>query len=503
MRKLLAFLGWLWGVVLVACYAAVAACIVRILVGWPMLLVFVPVFAVLLAGIIIGRFVLVKNGWDKYFLIRAAALLLLTLPLALLSVDAPPLENDYTEADVRPHDPAVLASYDTLMKFRRDGGILVQRTFPKEVKNDLAVIADPLPHAAVIRQAWDELGEARKVIVELDQFPGITDIGKDTRFSPDIPIVSFLTLRSTSRRYAAYARLKVAEGDTQEAARQVAQLHRVARKSLPHSHMMVTKMTWVAIAKLNIQTADVILRSPHCDAATLAVLKENFMPLAQEELSMRPTGIYNYFFTKTLLDEWRKKEGGMSLMHKFEMTSPPRFELAAVERPIARLGEPFLLRRNRTLRDLRYLFDMQMEDLSTMPCGPDRAIESTWKLVNGILDGYCEWPGQPVEPAVISRLWCYNMEGRMLACLAVPSVTSAGRAITVAKVQSDLLYLDICKRLGEVPELPDPYTQKPYASDARGRLFSAGPDGKSGTDDDIWADGPREKKPLRRLGGGK
>ena len=53
------------------------------------------------------------------------------------------------------------------------------------------------------------------------------------------------------------------------------------------------------------------------------------------------------------------------------------------------------------------------------------------------------------------------------------------------KIKSELLAVYLSKRHDENLVLTDPCTGKPYQFDANGVPFSAGPDGKANTDDDI------------------
>ena len=504
MRKTLTILGWAWATALAFCYVSIPVDLLNFFgtrFCGPWVLFAYGIFLLLLACAFFIRRVCVKKRWDKNYWIRGSLLFLWTLPLAGLLVDAPPVRNDYTEASVRSSDPAVLASYDTLMKFRRNGGIEIKSTF-RNYRDETVVMDDPPAHAAIIQQRWDDIAEARKVIGELDAFPIITDIGKDTRIDSDMPILHFLTLRSVCRIYSAYVKLKAAEGDTLEAARQLSHLHGVTRKGLPYCGPLVSKMIWISIAGQNIQTAAVIARSPHCDAKTLAILKEMFPPLEWDAVSLRRAMICEYLTIKNIIFHFSRTTETPSILMACRCSSVIEADGKShnnrptiMNWPFAAVGNAFLIRQNRTLQDLRLMFDMQMKALETVPYNFDPAAEAGRSVARSVLelDGYEKWPGGAVTPYGLCHLPLYNISGRVVVSIAVPSFGRAAQKSLEVKIRSDLLYLEIGKRLGEpLPVLVDPYTKAAYTTDAQGHFFSPGRDGKPGTADDITLE---EKKP--------
>jgi hypothetical protein len=75
---------------------------------------------------------------------------------------------------------------------------------------------------------------------------------------------------------------------------------------------------------------------------------------------------------------------------------------------------------------------------------------------------------------------------------AVPSYSKATEVASETKVQSDLLAMELHRRLDKKLALADYFTGEPYRFDARTKAWSsAGPDKEHGTDDDIRLGSPK------------
>ena len=92
----------------------------------------------------------------------------------------------------------------------------------------------------------------------------------------------------------------------------------------------------------------------------------------------------------------------------------------------------------------------------------------------------------PEEAYIVARPSIRNMGGLYLLAIGVPSYMPISERTTKQKVRSDLLFLEIEKRLGKDAVMQDYYSDAPYSLDEKtGRMFSVGPDGKANTPDDI------------------
>lgn len=491
MRNVVTIIGWLLTAALAFCYSSVG-----VMLGvfawngvpdpaWATPLVY-SISVLLMLSAVLFTGLCRRRQWDRNGGGRGLLLAVLTIPLFLLKKDAPPLEKPYTEADVRSADPAVLASYDTLMKLRQNGPLgmpksaAINRLWPiahnaNQRDPYKEVLENPRAHAADINQAWADLAEIRAVFEELDTFPGITEVGATTRITWNTPIVSFVALREVSRLHAVYARLKIAEGNLQEAARQTLLLRRVIRKNLPYNSSLVSRMVLIAVAGRNLETAHALLESPACDAATRRMLKAEFAPLSANELSLGRVMIAENVRTNAFVGTQRDLlfQDLLGSVTRGERELLPNQVTLFARRPAAF----FLFRKNQTLRTLRAACDHVPE---VDRINPD-ALE---KLDRDRLDIIHATRPPPVR----------NFLGWRLGLACTPSLTTAYGTIIRTRTLNDLLYLEICRSLGEPPPvLTDPYAGKPYPTHAAGGFFSPGPDGKPDTEDDIQFGTPPAK----------
>ena len=101
------------------------------------------------------------------------------------------------------------------------------------------------------------------------------------------------------------------------------------------------------------------------------------------------------------------------------------------------------------------------------------------------------WPPDLSAAETFSETYCRypdirNLGGWWIVAMSQPSYSKAARQTVHNKILSDLLAIEIGKRLGQPVALNDCYSGKPYDRDhVTGRLFSTGPDRKPGTADDI------------------
>jgi len=404
-----------------------------------------PLLGILFVVLAIGfcvllTFVCRKKRWDPKGYWRAGVLALLTLPLIVLGLDSPPIENDYTRADIAPSSKEAEKSYDVLMTYRKGKGPFCNFDAPHIHE----AMTNALPYAEEIKKAWQSISADRRNIEKLDSFDQIVDLTPGTSLDSNTPILDFMALRTIAQVYCAYAELKAEESQPEEGARHLVQIHSVCRKALPNSTALVSKMIWIQIAQGNIDTAYHIATNPNCTLEILKILKAGFSPLTQEDVSLRRPLIREY----------------MVIKHEIDLIGP---RCGFPQKTASRIMSPFCFNRNRTIRDLKNQYDIFIVGASK--CLPDL----------------------PCATNVVStkRLRLKNPIGQML----VRCFPSFGKAIDKSfkvKVMSDLLAITLSQRLGEELHLPDFYTGKEYINNKKtGDAMSAGPDGIPGTKDDI------------------
>lgn len=478
LKRATMILGWLFAVFLCLIYSLILSVYGSLLIFHDNLLIshsfldvsfpfFPVVFAILVAvftGCCLGVVLFCrKRDLDSRGYWRFGVMVLLVLPIAWLLRDASPIDNDYSLQDIVSHDQEILASYDTLMKLRKGNGLSVSTEIRKSDYH--MMLTNAIMHSETINNAWDSILEVRSIVEKLDTYPGITDLTPQTPLGTNTPILSFVTLRSVAWTYQVYAGLKTAEGHPEEAARNLAKLHSVTRKGLPPSSILIHKMIWIAIAGNNMQAAFDIVRHPNCTRDALLLLKDAFYPLSEDDVSLRRTMIWEYVCLKSICECHLTPNKFLDVFVMSEAGKPAEPQ-RLFRRTASAIAYHMMFRKNRTFRELRKCFDFLIAGADKKP--PDMSEAEIF------MKNYCANPN------------IRNLGGWYLISIAVPSFGRGARTAIKTKVLSDLLYIEITKRLGETITIQDYYSERPYSLDEEtGRMFSVGPDGKPHTDDDI------------------
>ena len=426
----------------------------------PLLIIELIVLAVCLC-VLVAHVCRRKRWYPKQLWHWGALVLLLALPLIVLAIDASPVIDDYSRADIAPPSKKAEESYDVFMTYRRGKEPDFKINAPHVL--NLETITNALPYAEEIEKAWKDISVGRKYIEKLDSFEQIVDLIPRIKLDFETPMINFMSNRIFAYVYCAYVVLKAEEGKPEEGVRNLVQLHSVCRKALPNCVLLVPKMIWVAIARGNIETAYLIATKQNCTPETLEILKTGFDPLTHEDVSIRRPMIAEYLCVREFYLTVGKKPLPQSFLKK-----------------TALIFSPIFFNRNRTIRELKKRYDLIIAGASK--CPPD--------IPNTIDELYNNTP----------RL--RNPWGQMMYMAALPSFSKAAEMSSKIKVLSDLLAITLSSRSGQEINLPDFYTGKAYIIDEKtGAAMSAGPDGLLGTEDDIklgdWprppSRGPRNK----------
>lgn len=384
-------------------------------------------------------------------------LAVLMLPLLWLYHDDPPLDDDYSLQDVLTGDPAMQASYGTLFKLRKRPPVEMKSRLTPALCSE--ILTNSVAYSELIEEQWGRIAEWRSIIETLDSFPGLVDLTPDTQLQSTTPIISYVKLRIIAQTYRAHALLLAEQGNSAEAARILAQLRSVTRKALPHMSILVDKMIWIAVAKMNIESAAAIMRHKNCTREALIILRKHFRPLSENDTSIRRVLITEYLFMKSLCEN-SLSPGCLSDDFGAANTS------VLGRRPVRIIGYP-MLRKNRTCRTLRKICDLSIEGSELHP--PDMT------KVESALDDY------------ISKPDIRNMDGWFLVAIAIPSFTKAAQIAVETRILSELLFVELGWHLCETSDgIQDYYADAPYAKDdVTGYAFSLGPDGIAKSSDDI------------------
>lgn len=400
-------------------------------------------------------------------ILRGASLFLVAGILGFYFSDIPRPELKYTYRDLQVPEE-VAASYDTLMRYRKDG--------PNQIDIDLGGLnwrtfntwTNLLPYAETIDSAWDNCTEGRQYIADLDRFTYITDwpfTGEKPPYNLiERPIVSFQSVRKLSTLYALHALLQAQRGNTDEGLRELAQHYSVTKKGLPYSTFMTTRMIFTALAKKDLRVLGMIIHKTDCTTEQLVFMRDHFPPLTANDVSFFRPSLGEYAL------EQLEVEGVKSMM----------------ESPLEKILIPFVFKPNHTL----YLMKETVEPTLAMMDG-DAGYDETRAALYLRQDLCGKLQAKP--PTV------WNFLGRDWATAVAPSFQSAHKTSMQALVESDLLALEIRNRLGETLEIKDPYTGADYRFDELTQTFyCGGPDGFGGTKDDIYIEDPGLNNALSR-----
>ena len=433
-----------------------------------------------LPAIILGVAALVKifssRGKLKGIGLSLAAIIIawlacLTLTQAgffLWSLDAPPIPNDYTIADLRAAPPECSPSYDLLMSLGDKGdadrddapaiGLSAQDVNTIHRINDILKEADHNKIAEVvetnadaINQAWVNAKKGRDIITRINTFPEIADLSEPNLYAE----TSFLpNAKRLAHLYQSYVYLQVQQGNRNEAVNKLIKLDSLFRKLSLNARSTVTKLVCYAGLNAGITTANFIANNPQTQQESLDVLAAHFKPLKDEHSSLRNQLVFEYLtFKNTLNTQFRQ--------HDIRNI------------PLLKFNSMFRLYRN---------FCEHWISLTEGPQKSESREQSVWPSV------YPNLPPVSIDSQgrVPRYYMCYNPIGSLLIQIIAPTCNRLFELKTNLQIQDDLFQIVLNKRLGKEVSLKARAYSDEYIIDLERKIiFSPGPDGKAYTKDDI------------------
>ena len=383
---------------------------------------------------------------------------------ALWNIDAPPIPDDYTIADLRSAPPECAGSYELLMSISEkeeyppppDAPLIglsaqdvntIEQVSEVFKEGDYSAITDMLKeNAESIYQAWENAKKGRDIINELNKFPEIADLTV-----PDIDAeIGFLrNLTLLARLYQAFLCLQTEQGSSIDAVNELNKLDSVFRKLSVNARSTVTKLVCIAGLANNIFTANFITNNPQTSKGSLELLAEHFTPLTNEQTSLRNSVISEYLMFKKAWDT-----------------------------QLAELRKTPFLKFNSTYRLYKNFADHWI------------AVEENQAQIEQLT----VWPAlYPELPVTIdsdgNSPWyykVYNPIGSMLVGILMPALDRVFQIKTKLQIHSDLLQIVLNKRLGKEVSLKACAYSDEYIIDVDNKnIFSPGPDGEPNTEDDI------------------
>ena len=399
--------------------------------------------------------------------ISAVSILGFAAAFVLWSVDAAPIPNDYTIADLHSAGPECARSYELLMSLAdkeerplKDApaiGLSEQDVKDLEKINKVFKEADYgkisvglKANAESILRIWQNAKKGRSIISELDTFPEIADLTEpelEAKFPP------LKNLRHLVLLHRAYVCLQSCQGNEQIAIDEWIKFNSIFGKLNVNARSLVTKLVCFAGLANGIMAANFIVNNPETSQESLELLAEHFQPLTNEQTSLRNSIIFEYLMLKNGL---HKASRGLRL--KYSSFSH--------------------LKLNSTLRLCRNFWE-----------GWIAAEEGQQEF-----EKFSIWPDLYPELAVTidserNVPWyykAYNPIGSMLIGILTPPLDGIFRIKTKIQIHSDLFQIVLNKRLGKEVNLKARAYSDEYIIDIeKKKIFSPGPDGKADTKDDI------------------
>lgn len=390
--------------------------------------------------------------------------ILWTVTVCLLwFVDAPPISNDYTIADLRSAPAECAESFEILKTLIDERHSLPGAPATGLTKADVDIsaeirgiiedgnareISEMLDfHAQDIERTWGNMKKTRGLIKQLNAFDEIADL---TGLSVDSEGIHVHVLIELARFYQVYGHLKLQQGDIQAFADDLVELDSVYRKLSVNARWVVTKLACLIAVNENIVTANAIANDSQTSPDTVELLAKHFRALTSDELSMRNGVLSEYLSTKSVLASIASENN-------------------------------LLFKPNSTLRFERNRCDRLLNAGGHLEKSKDKRL-SVWP------DFYpFDEPDLDRKRVVLSLLYrCYNPRGSQVIDVRRFSNATFYEKSTNIAVQDDLLQIVLNKRLGKQVSLKARAYSDQYIVDIQNKkTFSPGPDGRAGTKDDI------------------
>jgi len=397
--------------------------------------------------------------------ITLAALPLVPIVLySLWRLDAPPIPNDYTIADLRSAPADCAESFELLMSICDEDdeiatvvlsereGLLIDELREIFRDEDESKIAETLRHHEEgLVLAWNRTKEVRGVVVKLAEFDEIADLSKPSVGSELAPT----NLIDLTRLIRAYSYLQADRDILQVPLKELGELNTVVGKLATNARSHLAKLTCFVCMLEAIRTMNTLANNPDVPQASIEFAGDYFAPLKSEVLSLRNSALSEYLLIKRVIVEVGPDELGPG-------------------------GLP-MLKRNSTLRLYRNYCDRILATLEDAETEPPTEL-NVWPTAYGGLASLSYRHGR----ALPFMYRCYN-PGGVDVCnwRAIHMNREKSKSIKMG-IQDDLLQIVLNKRLGKPVSLKARAYGDEYIVDVEGKkIFSPGPDGKTGTKDDI------------------
>jgi hypothetical protein len=393
------------------------------------------------------------------------------LVLSYWSIDAAPIPNDYTIADIRSAPAEYNQSYKLLLSLadandeRRSAPAIglseddvnaLEQIYQACKEDDFNKISAKLKaEQQIILQLWQNAEKGRDIISKLDSFTEVADLTEPNFMELDFPWVK--NLRKLLQLYRVYVSLQVCLGNEEAALDELKTLQSVFKKLSLNSRSTITRLVCISGLAETIMTTGFIANNPHTSRQTLQSLWENLRAPQPKYILFKNSIIFDYLTFKNCMRNL-PKEANLKWDAKYSPYWPVKL--------------------NSSLRLCRNICDRWIAEEAGQT-QPEKL--RIWPTV---------YPDLPVEPNSEGRFpWYYtgyNPVGSLLIAIMVPAMESVLKLKTKLQIHYDLLGIVLSKRLGKEVSLKARAYSENYIVDLQKKMiFSPGPDGIAETKDDV------------------
>jgi hypothetical protein len=402
------------------------------------------------------------------FLAKAGVIfsILFIVYFILWKIDASPIPNDYTIKNLKSAKPQYNYTYSLLQSLAdqdenlRDAPAIglsaddvkflnnTRRIFEK---NNIETITQHLEkNEGRILSIWQNALKGRNILNKLDSCPEIADLTKPKLESLNNWLINFKYLVFLHQQYIY---LQCFKGNYENAYRELKKLDSLFKKISVNARPVITKLVCIACLSIDIQIATFIINNPDTPNEIVLLIEQNILPISKEYSSLRNPMIFEYLTFKYQLSKFPHQNRSI-----FSRFTPLKF--------------------NSTLRLYRNFHDKWIS--ITEHQTPTKKFR-VWPFY---------YPNIPVEINSEFKLpWyykLYNPAGSFFAYILTLNIEKIFEIKTRLEILSDLLQIALNKRIGKEINLKARAYSDKYIIDTENKIiFSPGPDGESGTKDDI------------------
>jgi len=382
-------------------------------------------------------------------------------------IDAPPIPNDYTIADLRSAPAQYAESFEILKTLIDENHDVSGFPTVELTESDSKLIAEIRGiiktgttseisktlnyYGEEIKQIWADNETARDIIHRLNEFPEIADL---TEPGFDYKPMRLKDLVELAYFYEVYVYMQAEQDDIHDVTLQLIELDSVFRKLSLNARPWIGKAVWNICMTADMVTANTIANNARASQESIELLAGYFTPLTKEQLSLRNGVLFEYLLMKNIISDVLGR---------------------------SKAGKTPLLKKNSTLRFYRNVCDGGINTLENIEDSTNVRF-SVWPSVYPRIGPVSFHTRKPLPLLYI----CYNPVGSLFMRTRSFTYENLLRRKTAAKIQDDLLQIVLNKRLGKDVSLKARAYSDEYIVDIENRkIFSPGPDGQVDTRDDI------------------